>query len=420
MLAVVFNHVSRLGVSRAYVNSVAVFELILTGLAALMLGGCATNPVLDNTTTDAYNRSTFGLHDVTTFDVYVDNETVHLISGGKISSESKQTGLRYLRSEDGGLSWSEPTFIADVPAIINTRGNDAQLAAKGDNLLVLWQAKGELPGMGPLVSAYSLDMGKTWRKGENPAVNAAGDQSHSDLIADNKGNFHAVWLEDPEENGYQSLRYARSEDGISWGKALTLDDSTCSCCWNSFALSPANELNIYLRDMKPRDMALLRSADAGLSWQRISTVGDFGWQFDGCPHVGGALAYGNGNQDGLHALSWTGLEGKSGLYHLASSDNGKHWSAPKKLGKQATHGDIAAFQGDLVAIWDEMATDGSSLYYAKSSDDGATWSLAIKLTESYRAATHPRLVATANGLLALWTEKTNKQPNQLAWQLLNP
>jgi hypothetical protein len=393
------------------------------------INGCSSDPLIsssepkavaaESTTVAAYTTSTFGLYDISTFDVYVDNDIIHLIAGGKLSADDKQIKLNYTRSEDGGQNWLKPVSLSNLPASINSRGNDVQLAVKGNHLLAVWQTKGELPSMGAMASAYSEDNGETWTQGANPAVNNEGDQSHIDLIADQHGNFHVVWLEDPEENGYQGLRYSRSVDwGKQWGLATTLDDSTCSCCWNTLALSPEGDLNILYRDMKPRDMALLQSYDDGKTWRHISTAGEFDWKFDGCPHVGGALAYiGGDNPRQLHSLVWTGAEGKSGLYHLSSKNNGNCWSKPQKLGNTAVHADIAAFDGKIVAVWDEMESDGTSIFYAKS-DDGAAWSKATRLTTANNAATHPRLVATKHGLLALWTEKPSKQAGQLAWQLI--
>ncbi len=397
-------------------------------LASLALIGCSSEPLLstaepkkvtaESTTITSYSTSTFGLYDISTFDVYVDDDIIHVIAGGKVSAKDKQIKLNYTRSEDGGQNWLTPVALSNLPASINSRGNDVQLAAKGNHLLAVWQTKGELPSMGSMASAYSEDNGKTWQQGANPAINNEGDQSHIDLIADQHGVFHAVWLEDPEENGYQSLRYSRSVDwGKHWGLATTLDDSTCSCCWNTLALSPEGDLNILYRDMKPRDMALLQSYDDGKTWRHISTVGEFDWKFDGCPHVGGALAYtGSNNTRQLHGLVWTGAEEKSGLYHLISKNNGTNWSIPKKIGNTAIHGDIAAFDGNLVALWDEMEPDGASIFYAKSEDDGLTWSPATRLTTANNAATHPRLVVTKHGLLALWTEKPSKQAGKLALQ----
>lgn len=405
----------------------AVFPIVLLGL--LTLNGCSSAPNLDTgdqtkaTISNAvtpYSKSTLGLYDISSFDVYVDKDLIHVLVSGKVSATDKQTSLRYTRSEDGGHKWLAPISLAEFPATIATRGNDIQLAAKGKHLLAVWQTKGELPGMGPMVSAYSSDNGLTWAKGTNPAVNNAGDQSHLDLIADQQGLFHTAWLEDPEENGYQSLRYARSVDqGKHWDKAATLDGSTCSCCWNTFALSPEHGLNILYRDMKPRDMVLQQSADGGKTWQKISTAGDFGWQFDGCPHVGGGLVYfGADEPQQLHSLVWTGVEGKSGLYALSSEDNGQTWSIPQKLGNAGVHGDMAVLNGNLFAIWDKMEANGSSIFYAKSQDSGTTWLTPTRLSTADKVATHPRLVATELGLLALWTEKPSKQPGRLAWRVI--
>jgi BNR repeat-like domain len=405
------------------------FPALLLCLTVLTINGCAstapgmieTAPATGKSTLNLpYSKSTLGLYDISTFDVYADDGIIHVIVGGKISANDKQVKLLYTRSEDGGLHWNEPIALGNLPATIAIRGNDIQLAAKGDRLLAVWQTKGELPSMGPMVSAYSEDGGKTWKQGTNPAINNAGDQSHIDLIADQQGNFHVTWLEDPEENGYQSLRYANSVDGgKQWGKAATLDDSTCSCCWNTLALSPENELNILYRDMTPRDMALQQSHDNGKTWQRASTVGEFGWKFDGCPHVGGSLAYADTkNPKHLHSLVWTGAEQKAGLYHLASNDNGLSWSSPKKLGDAAVRGDIAAYDGNIIALWDEMEADGTSLFYTKSQDEGQHWSTAIRFTQPKNSATHPRLVPIQHGFLALWTEKPSKQASRLGWLVI--
>lgn len=352
-----------------------------------------------------------GLQEVTSFDVMVDHDKIHALIAGKIAEKNDHVIVRYLSSEDGGQHWSTAVDVSQDTKPIAVRGNDVQLAATGDNLVAIWQTKGELPSMGAMVSRYSHDAGKTWHAGTNPAVDNNGDQAHIDVIADTQGIFHTVWLADPEENGYQSLRYARSIDGGEhWQASQKLDDSTCSCCWNTLAISPSGELNVLYRDMKPRDMALMQSADNGVTWRRTSTVGEFNWQFEGCPHIGGGLAIANDNS--LYSTVWTGVEGKAGLYTLRSSDNGKTWSAPQALGGLASHSDIAVNNQHVMAIWDERESDGSSIFSTQSDDGGKTWSTPKRLSTTGIMATHPRLVVTQSGFLAMWTEKHNKQPSQ--------
>jgi hypothetical protein len=354
------------------------------------------------------------MRNVTGFDIYVDGETLHAVFSAA-GGDAKLPLIGYLHSEDGGRHWSKPQEIGKPFALpVESKiGNDIQIAASGDRILVMWQTTGELPGMGPLVSIYSNDAGKTWQKGANPTGSET-DQSHHDLAADPQGRFHLVWLDDRDENGYQGLRYARSADvGQHWEFAQTIDDSSCSCCWNRLSISADGQINALYRDMEPRDMALAQSGDAGQTWQRLSTVGAFDWKFDGCPHNGGGLSQAENGP--VHSVVWTGAENRAGLYHMQSTDGGKNWSSPQAVAADsgAFHGDIAALDEKRVAlIWDAMGPEGSTVLAADSADNGAVWSAPRQLSSPGVSASHPRIVATGSGWLAMWTEQKSKTSRQ--------
>lgn len=389
---------------------------ILALLGSVLVGCASQNAVPSHDAKPSYQLLSLGLYELSSFDAIVHDDSVHIVFVGLESASSKASVFRYIHSEDGGRHWSLPVDLgANLPSSLAVRGNDIQLAVSAKNLLAVWQSKGELPGMGPMVSVYSHDGGKTWQAGANPAANDAGDQAHIDLVADQQGNFHAVWLEDPEENGYQSLRYARSIDaGEHWQPSVKLDDSTCSCCWNTLRVSTNGQLDVLYRDMEPRDMTLVRSTDQGSYWQSVNKVGDFHWQFDGCPHIGGGLTY-TGQPEQLQAIVWTGAEPKPGLYQLHSENNGQTWSEPQPMGIRGLHGDIAAIDSKhVLAVWDELGPEGSSIASALSSDGGASWASIQTLSKSGSIVTHPRIVATSAGFLALWSEKQPKQKSQLA------
>ncbi|GJL75451.1 hypothetical protein [Nitrosomonas sp.] len=108
-----------------------------------------------------YSKSTLGLYDISTFDVYVDKQTVHVIAGGKQAKGDRQITVQYMQSKDGGRNWTNPVAInGEKTAISAKRGNDIQLAARGNQLVALMQGKSELPGMGPIISLYSRDLVK--------------------------------------------------------------------------------------------------------------------------------------------------------------------------------------------------------------------------------------------------------------------
>jgi hypothetical protein len=349
-----------------------------------------------------------GLKEVHSLDIYVDGGVVHTLLAGTFAGR-KTPVLRYLRSEDGGGTWSDPSEIkSDVaPPTVSRRGNDVQLAAFGEQIVAVWQTPGKFPGMGPMVSAFSGDGGRTWEPGSNPS--AQGDQGYMDLVADRLGDFHLVWLDDREERGSPGLRYAKSIDGgRHWSPTLTLDDMTCTCCWTRLSVSPQGVLYVLYRDAEPHDMALAEARSPIMDWHRVGLVGDFNWHFTGCPHAGGGLA-GAGHTDPLtlHSVVWTGNERERGMYYLRSSDGGWSWTPPMRLGDpQALHGDVAVLDpGRIAIVWDSLEAEDPAILASVSADGGQTWSAPQRLSAPVGLATHPRVVAFPLGFLALWTEQ---------------
>ncbi len=270
------------------------------------------------------------------------------------------TAVYYLHSPDGGRTWSDPIAVSHptAPPVCARHGNDVQIAAAGPNLVAAWPVETELPGLGRLATAFSRDGGKTWESGPNPAGDPAidhpagvdrpaeVDQGYTDLAVDRLGVFHLVWLDDRAETGRHSgVRYTRSADGgRHWAPSMTLDPSSCTCCWLALASAEDGDPAVLYRDHAPHDMALLRATGGGLRWRRAGTVGAFGWEFEGCPHAGGALVMRGGEPARtIDSLIWTGREPNYGLYHLRSTDDGHHFGAPIRLGdRHAREGDIAA------------------------------------------------------------------------------
>jgi hypothetical protein len=162
---------------------------------------------------------------------------------------------------------------------------------------------------------------------------------------------------------------------------------------------------VLYRDKGPRDMAVAALAPGG-TWQRRGVAGAFGWNFDGCPHVGGGLAF---TSTGAHALVWTGAEGRVGVYVGASTDEGRTWTAPVALGSAgARHGDLAASGDVLAAAWD----DSAGRVLAATAPSGR-WGPARAVSADTARASHPRLAALPGGaFLVVWTERTEEEPTR--------
>lgn len=382
-------------------------QVLLIALAGLGLSACASLSVPTASVGKPLAELDTLYKSITGFDVYRDQQRIHAVFTASLK-QAAGTQIAYVYSDDSGLSWSPVQQIEPAqPGVIESKqGNDIQIAAAGEQLMISWQTRGEIPGMGPLQVMSSSDGGQHWQQAANPTGSAT-DQSHHDLAADRLGRFHLVWLDDRDENGYQGLRYAQTDDlGQHWQAQQSLDDSSCSCCWNRLLVNDYGQLNVLYRDMEFRDMALMQSMNRGENWQRLSTVGRFNWKFDGCPHNGGGIS--QADPETLHALVWTGAEQQAGLYYLRSADFGKNWTAPHPVapGTGAFHADIAALDAEQIAmVWDAMGPDGSQVLWSLSADHGVSWTEGAALSLSGILASHPRLLATEIGWLAFWTEQ---------------
>jgi hypothetical protein len=313
--------------------------------------------------------------------------------------------LRHQRSRDGGRTWSAAVRLPAGPGDLKGahRGSDPQVAASGERLVAVWTTPGTSPyGSGPLATALSADGGRTWTRGPNPADDGSTDgHGYADLAVDGSGAFHLVWLDG--RDGGQGLRAAVSRDGgRTWSANTTVDARTCECCWNRAAVADSGEVAVLYRDKDPRDLAVATSSDGGRTWRRRGVAGAFDWRFEGCPHVGGGIAFGG---RGLHALAWTGSEADAGLYAVGSPDGGAAWTAPVRLGSKTAHrGDLASSGGTLAAAWDDPAVKGAILA-ATSADGGRTWTAPRVVTAAGAAAAQPIVAALAPGrFLVAWID----------------
>lgn len=348
---------------------------------------------------------------------------VHLLMGKKINGEDS---LWYQSSSDEGKSWSEAINITEGEKIEARfhRGNDARLAVQGDNIAVVWMSKkeGAPHNSGPMMARVSHDGGLSWKSIQSPADWHKG--SHGFFAMDaTESEMSLAWLDSRQDAGKgaaQGLQYANSTDGgETWSQNQTLDLRSCACCWNSAHYSAEGQFYIMYRDKDPSDMALGK-IDAKNQWQRLSTVGQFNWDFQGCPHIGGNFDFDEINQT-IHATVGTGHEKHTGAFYLKSTDKGITWQSPVRLGDEtAVHSDVAALSnGQVLTSWDHITEKGFQVVYASSPDQGESWSDATTVSTIGLSATHPRILAMKDSFLLLWTEGKKKQMSLLKAKVIS-
>jgi len=347
---------------------------------------------------------------IRSLDAAASDGRVHLLYA--VGPSAEESRVFHIVSADGGESWTAPVRVDGEgrPApYARGRGTDFQIAASGENLVAVWLARGSgFGGRGPQAAAISKDGGANWRPVDAPPDDASDrDQAFVDLAAGPDGRFHAVWLDTRLGEGKSLMTASSAVGGASWESDRVADAEVCECCWNTLKADAEGWLYALYRDIQPRDMGLVLSRDGGETWERLPAVGSFGWDFQGCPHVGGALAIEGAGEDArLRALVWTGKDGAAGLHYLSASSPGAAWSEPRRVGgPRAVHGDLAiAADGRIAVAYDEEGPDGARLSYGVSSDSGRTWRLGRVPVDPERRPTHPRLVELDGAFHLFWTE----------------
>lgn len=325
------------------------------------------------------------------FDVYAEGGRLHRLEG----ESGKDVAVRYLRSDDGGKTWTAPVRADGGRPSYHFSAGDARVAAEGDSVYALWPRSGVGPHhSGPLAVARSTDGGRSWSEAASPSGEGTFGRRFP-ALAISSGVLHAVWL---DRESKSKVMASRSTDGArTWSAPVVLDPDACECCWNAAVAAGDGAVLALYRGKDPRDMNAAVSRDGGATWSEPAAAGAFGWGFNGCPHVGGALAAGSGR---LHALVWTGHDEKAGLYVYSSKD-GLAWEGAVKLGGAgAKHADLASSGARLAAVW----SDGGRIWSAASAD-GKSWAKPKALSEKKATASYPRVVVAGEGFRAFWREK---------------
>lgn len=256
----------------------------------------------------------------------VDGEgVVHLVY---LDGEPKQADVYYIRSTDGGKSFSEPERVnsQDGSAVAAGTIRGAQLAVGAGRVHVAWngsaiaQPKGpfnpEMPPSNPhngLPMLYSrLLADGSFEPQRNLMNKTFGLDGGGSIAADPDGQVYVAWhgrdQAASEGEGGRRIWLAKSSDyGETFGEERAIFDEptgACGCCgMRLFVDAGGDVLALYraARDVVHRDIYLLRSEDKGATFQ--GKLLDE-WEIGACPMSSMAFA----ERDGVVLAAWETAE----------------------------------------------------------------------------------------------------------------
>jgi hypothetical protein len=319
-------------------------------------------------------------------------------------------------SGDLGRTFTGAIAVNRDPEAIDANGEARPKIAVGPRgeVYVSYTRKGERPFTGDIRFSRRLADGRfSAPLTVNDDRRATGHRFDALAVARN-GDVHLFWIDKrdldrakAEGRAYEgaALYHALSTDG---GRTFTanrnIKDGVCECC--RLAIAWEGEVPVvFWRDIMSgsvRDHAIAR-LEASKETAIVRATDD-GWQIDGCPHHGPALAVAT---DGTWHLAWfTGAGSRgAGTFYRRAMDHGRTLTEPTRIGSERASRPAIAVSGKSVWLaWKEAGTDGAAttVRILRSSDGGLTWSDGREVAHTNGASDHPMVLVRGSRAFLSW------------------
>lgn len=353
-----------------------------------------------------------------------------------VDAESGQPQL-HAAGDTLWLSWVTPD--SDTTHALRYAGFDGdtwgpvQTAARGPDWFVNWadvpsvrtgpggrKAAHYLVSNGPNIFAYDVRIAQTdaagnWQEAVTPHEDGTQtEHGFVSMLPWNEG-LMAVWLDGRQMtladdhatdhgSGAMTLRAGLLEAQGHLRASFLIDDRVCECCPTT-GVETREGLLIAYRDRTEdniRNISLARYDEAG--WSAPYTLHDDGWQLDGCPVNGPALA---ANGAAIVASWFTAAAGTPRVYAAFSADGGQTFGDPIVVADDRPNGQVSAvWLGPERALigWHARTDDGNVFTVRPVTPAGTAGPahVAVEDMPAVRAGI-PRMVRFGDDLVLAWT-----------------
>lgn len=329
------------------------------------------------------------------------------------------------------LNGAQPVEVRDSLGPIEAHGESPPKIAYGADgaLNAIYVVAKVVPGkrfpLAALRFIRSTDGGKSWTAPVTVTDDSTfGSHNFHSLHVAQDGVIYAAWLDGRE--GKSAAYVTRSEDGgLTWASNHRLAaGEACPCCRTALATADDGTLYAAWRAVQGgiRDVVIVRSKDHGNTFSAPKRVHADNWEFDGCPHAGPSIQV--DAQNHVHVAWWTGKEGASGVYYARSDDGGQTFSKPVPIGvakfSRAAHVQLAlAPDNTVIVVWDDGTLQSTQVKMRVSRDGGEHFGDAEPVSEPGRSAGFPVLAVSAHGLAVAWSEKSEASAERDAHAMPN-
>lgn len=334
--------------------------------------------------------------------------------------EGGRVALRFASKEKNG--WSAPRNVAEGANWFVNWADFPSLAVLPDGSMAAhWLAKSGAGTYAYDVNiARSFDGGKPWGKPFLPHRDGTQtEHGFVSLLPAKNGAFTAIWLDGREMAGKTSDHISNQNGDHGHGtmtlraavirrnnlieQEALLDAKVCECCQTAAALTSLGPVVVYRdrSEQEMRDISIVRLRKG--QWSEPKTVFQDGWQINGCPVNGPAVAAAGKRV----AVAWfTGAKDKSQVKLAFSNDAGETFGAPIPIddGNPAGRVDVLLLpDGSAVVSWLEKLPNGGEVRIRKVKSDGSREAaMTMAPSGTARSSGFPQIVRSGKVLVFAW------------------
>ena len=331
---------------------------------------------------------------------------------------AKPKGYALRFSVRGPQGWSAPKTIANGTDWFVSDADVPSMAVLSDGTLAAsWLVKAS--GVGPESEAYDVDLafskdgGSTWSKPVKPHRDGTKRQhGFLSLAPTADGKMAAIWLDGrnmaSEEEGEMALMYTTIAPNGTLGPEVSVDKRACECCKTSMTATPDGLVAVYRdrSDKEIRDIAVVRYANE--RWSQPQIVSNDGWEIDGCPINGPAIASNGKNV----AVTWfTAPDDKAQVYAALSTDSGKTFGKKIRIDEGRPFGRVdvvSRASGGAVVGWVERTAQGTQIRIREIAPNGAAAApTSVSGMTGVGSGAFPRMVRSGDDIVVAWTDGSN-------------
>jgi len=330
---------------------------------------------------------------------------IHIVWYGDISSSISIYQIRYIKSTDGGNTWTNPINITNesysqfYPAIAIDSYN---------NIYVVWEGSSVAsPTLHQVRFSKSTDGGNTW---SNPIDITSGSYPNGSpsLAIDSSNNIHLAFIGESSisPSNFQ-IRYCKSLDGgNTWSNPVNITNENYDQSEPAIAIDKLGNLHIVWDGENPTNpnynqIRYSKSTDSGTTWSSPLNITNDSNYVQHEPRI--AIDSSN-----IIYVIWSGECSESPdnfqLRYSKSTDWGNTWNNPAIIiNEDNDHGEpsIAIDNSNTIhLVWEGINPanpTGYQIRYSKSTDGCNTWSTPINIPNNRQPQEYPKIAISSNG-----------------------